>query len=181
MSNATRNAHRFDAPGAELFQAVFTSAFHDHVGTYQSEGKAMTLAEVARAIGKENKVRTVEAWRDGETVPRGADLFAVMAVLPVSFSNRLLSLIGIGGAKEMSPEEISFQEVAHAAASCTEMFIRHMEDGRVDHMEKAEQMRWARQMRDRLDKVLHGHDAPGKSGSTGKGNVAALPKRAGAQ
>lgn len=110
MPNATQNAHRFDPPGPDLFQAVFTAAFRDHVGTYDAEGKAITLSDLAREIGK--KPRTIEAWRDGETVPRGADLLALQAVLPASFTNRLLALAGLGGAYEMSPKGVAFQEIA---------------------------------------------------------------------
>lgn len=178
MPNATQNAHRFDPPGPDLFQAVFTAAFRDHVGTYDAEGKAITLSDLAREIGK--KPRTIEAWRDGETVPRGADLLALQAVLPASFTNRLLALAGLGGAYEMSPEGIAFQEIAQGAANYTEMFIRHMDDGRVDHMEKAETMRWAQQMHNRLGRLLHAADCPDAPAGARDGHVFDLPKRAGA-
>lgn len=151
MSNATQNAHRFDPPGAEVFQAVFTTALRDYVGTYNSEGKSMTLAELATAIGKEKSQRTVQSWRDGDSCPRGADLFAVMAVLPTGFSNRLLELAGLGGAQSLVGPGIDLHGLAADTASYLALHTNHMADGRIDHRERAVQEQKLRLMRDQID------------------------------
>ncbi|MHC8493401.1 hypothetical protein ACTU44_11910 [Thalassospira sp. SM2505] len=151
MSNATQNAHRFDPPSPDLFQAVFTTALRDYVGTYNSEGKAMTLAELAAAIGKEKSQRTVQSWRDGDSCPRGADLFAVMAVLPAGFSNRLLELAGLGGAQSLVGPGIDLHALAADTASYLAVHTNHMADGRIDHRERVVQEQKLRLMRDQID------------------------------
>lgn len=171
MPNSPVVAHLY----AEPFQVAFSAAFADCVGAYGGDGK-ITIAELSAATGI--KTRTLEAYRDGETVPRGLVLFQLMEVLPARFTNRLLALIGMGGARKMSPEEIDFHQVAQGAAEYTSAFVAHMADGRIDHIEKIEEIALARKLRDNLEHFLMAHDAP-KTNKPGKDNVAELPKRAG--
>ncbi|MFH1806860.1 MAG: helix-turn-helix transcriptional regulator [Pseudomonadota bacterium] len=142
-------AHRSTPVGYDRFQAEFTTAFCAHVGTYAREGKAMTLAQLAAALRK--SPRTVEAWRDGETVPRGADLWGIMAVLPPSFTNRLLALIGLGGAQAMSGPDIDLHMLAADTAHYVAVHAGHMADGRIDHRERLVEEQRLRLLRDQID------------------------------
>lgn len=160
---------------ADRFQVVFSAAFGDCVGTYGGEGK-MTIADLADATGI--KPRTLEAYRDGEMMPRGSVLFVLMGVLPPRFANRLLAEIGLGGARKMTPEQIDFHNVAAKASEYSNLFVQHMSDGRIDHIEQIEEINLARKMHDVLGRFLHSVDAPKIPGDDGK--VTKLAKRAGA-
>ncbi len=172
MPNATSNAQRFATPGYDLFQAVFTSAFRDYVGTYDSGGKFITVAGMASALGKKD-TRTVESWRDGESNPRGSDLFAVMAVLPPGFTNRLLSIVGLGGAQALMGEGIDLHVLASDTANYLALHANHMKDGRIDHRERVIQERKLRLMRDQIDLYFAGQvgESPDGLNTDFAGNV----------
>ncbi|PKR57476.1 hypothetical protein [Thalassospira lohafexi] len=152
-------AHLYTEP----FQVAFSAAFGDCVGTYGGDGK-ITLSELSDATGI--KTRTLEAYRDGETAPRGLVLFQLMEVLPARFTNRLLAQIGMGGARKMSPEEIDFHQIAQGAAEYTSAFVNHMSDGRIDHVEKIEEVDLARKLHDNLGQFLLRHDGPKSADQT---------------
>ncbi|KZC99722.1 MULTISPECIES: hypothetical protein [unclassified Thalassospira] len=161
---------------SDRFQVAFSAAFGDCVGTYGGDDK-ITINDLSAATGI--KKGTLEAYRDGQFVPRGFVLFQLMEVLPARFTNRLLALIGMGGARKMSPEEIDFHQVAQGAAEYTNAFVAHMADGRIDHVEQIEEIELARKLRDNLEHFLLAHDGP-KTGKGDGGKVTNLPKRAGA-
>ncbi|MBC05693.1 hypothetical protein [Thalassospira sp.] len=173
MSNDDANAHLT----AEKFQGAFSAAFAANVGTYQGDGK-ITIKDLAARTGI--KTRTLEGYRDHDCGPSGHKLMVLMDALPPRFANQILAMIGMGGAKQMTPEEISFHEVAEGAASYTAMFLNFMADGRIDHVERPELVKVARRMHDNLASFLHANDAP-KTNKPGKGNVAELPKRGAAR
>ncbi|WP_417624989.1 hypothetical protein [Paremcibacter congregatus] len=167
---------------ADRFQVAFSAAFGDCVGTYDGDGK-MTLAEVSAATGI--KPRNLEAYRDGETMPRGFGLFQLMEVLPERFTNRLLGEISMGGSRKMSPEEIDQHMIVCDAANYTKMFVDHMADGRIDHIEEIEAVKAGRRMYENLGRWLLSVDAPkesvkGKGKGKGGAKISTLPNRAGA-
>lgn len=164
---------------ADRLQSAFTMAFSDCVGTYGGDGK-MTLHELNEATGI--KLRTLESYRDGETVPRAHGLLLIMEVLPERFTNRLLAEIGMGGAKRMAPEDIDLHMIASDSAFFTNMFVNHMSDGRIDHIEKEQEIAVLRKAADNLNKFLHRHDAANRDANhdAKDGHVFDLPKRAGA-
>lgn len=178
MSNADVIAQLSD----DRFQAAFSVAFGDCVGTYGGDGK-VTMRELSHQTGI--PMRRLESYRDGETVPRAHGLMVIMEVLPARFANRLLAEIGMGGAKKMSPEDIDLHLVASDAANFTSMFVNHMADGRIDHVEKAQEIAVLRKVSENLNNLLHAHDAAEreatKAGKGKKSNVTQMAKRAGAQ
>ncbi|WP_417844810.1 helix-turn-helix domain-containing protein [Thalassospira sp.] len=119
----------------ETLQAVFTAAFRRVVGTYQNQNKAVTLAELARRTGI--KGRTLEAYRDGETLPSAINLVRIQAALPASFTNEIIALAGFGNAKRMSGREIDLHGINAQVAEFVATHAQHMADGRLDHMEIA--------------------------------------------
>jgi len=158
----------------EKFQGAFSEAFADCVGTYHGDGK-ITIADLSACTGI--KTRTLESYRDHESGPSGHKLMVLMEALGPRFTNRLLAKVGMGGAREMSPEEIGFHDVAEGAASYCQTFIRAMADNRIDHIERPELLKLARAMQDNLTRFLHNEDCtkPAKPRCT----VTDLPKRAG--
>ena len=171
MPNVPMIAHL----SADRFQVAFSAAFGDCVGTYDGDGK-MTLAEVSAATGI--KPRTLESYRDGECCPRGHGLMVLMEVLPARFTNRLLGEIGMGGARKMSPEEIDQHVVVSDAVNYTQMFVEHMADGRIDHIEQIEAIKAGRRMQENLSRWLLSVDAPKECGPV-KATVTVLKKRVG--
>ncbi|RCK40465.1 hypothetical protein [Thalassospira xiamenensis] len=126
MPNITPIAH-------ETVQAVFTAAFRRHVGSYDAENKAITIADLSKAT--RIKRRTLEAYRDGETLPGMVNLIAIMAHLPATFANEIHALAGIGKAEKLSPGAVTIhQAMAHASAVLAQ-HADHMADGILDHRE----------------------------------------------
>ena len=119
----------------ETLQAVFTAAFRRVVGTYQNQNKAITLAELARRTGI--KGRTLEAYRDGETLPSAINLVRIQAALPASFTNEIIGLAGFGNAKRMTGREIDLHGIHAQVAEVVARHAAHMSDGRLDHREIA--------------------------------------------
>lgn len=145
MANTTPIAH-------ETVQAVFTSAFRRHVGTYEAENKAMTLADLAKAA--RIKRRTLEAYRDGETLPGMVNLLAIMGHLPATFSNEIYALAGLGKAERLSPGAVTIhQAMAHAGAVLSQ-HVQHMADGRLDHREAAKDIDAMHHLLDTLHQAI---------------------------
>ncbi|PKR54438.1 helix-turn-helix transcriptional regulator [Thalassospira marina] len=122
----------------ETLQAVFTTAFRRAVGTYQNQNKAITLAELARQTGI--KARTLEAYRDGESLPSAINLVRIQGALPASFSNEIIALAGLGDAKRMTGREIDLHGINAQVAEFVATHAQHMADGRIDHAEMAVEM-----------------------------------------
>ncbi len=122
----------------ETLQAVFTTAFRRVVGTYQNQNKAITLADLARRTGI--KSRTLEAYRDGETLPLAINLVRIQAALPASFTNEIIALAGFGNAKRMTGREIDLHGINAQVSEFVATHAQHMADGRLDHMEIAAEM-----------------------------------------
>jgi hypothetical protein len=155
----------------DALQAEFTSAFRQVVGTYQSENKAVTVHDLAVATGI--KQRTLEAYRDGEMVPRTVVMLHLMAALPGSFTNRVLALAGMGQAIKMTAKQIDLHCLAAEATGFVATHAEHMRDGRLDHREVAAEIELARAMHSTLGDFIASNGKGGAPGIAGK--VAAFP------
>ncbi|OSQ38990.1 helix-turn-helix domain-containing protein [Thalassospira mesophila] len=142
----------------ETVQAVFTAALRRVVGTYQSENKHITLREMAQETGI--KQRTLEAYRDGECLPNGVNMLRIMAALPVSFANEVLSLAGFGGVQKLSPSETNLHLIASQAADYLQKHMEHMRDGKLDPHEIAKERDALSGLYNRLGAFLAAAAAP---------------------
>jgi hypothetical protein len=126
MANTPPIAH-------EAVQSVFTGAFRRHVGTYDAENKAITLKALSK--GGVIKPRTLECYRDGESLPGMVNFLTIARFLPATFSNEILALAGLGKAEKLSPGSVTIHQAMAHAAEVLAQHSQHMADGILDHRE----------------------------------------------
>lgn len=141
-------------------------------------GKPMSVDALVEATGLDR--RTIEAYRRGEATPCLSKLLRLVAVLGPSLLNDVLALAGLGGAERLGgagqPDSYGLNaELAQAVG----MMGRHLQDGRFDHREMAEQREMVGHMQDLLGRWVASYDRSQGCAPAGGGNVSTLHRDVG--
>jgi hypothetical protein len=108
----------------------FRLAFMRRVG-----GRGMPFAELADKTGLQ--VRTLKAWRDGQTMPHLGNWLTLCAVLGADFASETLHIVGMGG---VEPVDVGHSNAPQCVAELAEQVnnITHrLVDGKFCHSDKA--------------------------------------------
>lgn len=116
----------------ELLRESFRSAIRSRVGP----GLDLERDDLHRITGIDE--RTLDSYRNGENLPTLPKFFQIVASLETDFLNSLLNIIGIGGAHRLDPEEANPFIVFSNMAEESRVLAKCLEDGRLDHTERAE-------------------------------------------
>lgn len=114
----------------KIAAAVFADAFSGYVGLGR-----LSIEDLAGAT--DIPARTLRSYQSGEATPGLLNLLRIACVLPASFSNDLIALAGLGGARRLDGEAKSVATVGAAMADELRIICGTLEDGRIDHKERA--------------------------------------------
>ncbi|PLX36966.1 MAG: hypothetical protein C0605_07815 [Hyphomicrobiales bacterium] len=117
---------------------AFSDALRVHVG----RGKPWSVEALAAATALD--FATVKGYHAGANGPSLAKFLTIAAVLPDEFINRVLALAGFGGAARLEPDAVSALTVNRQISDLMAQFAAALEDGRIDHRERAELVASAR-------------------------------------
>ena len=145
---------------SERFQNA-QRAITDALALYVGPGRRFGCDALADATGIH--VGAIRTYLRGEATPSVANLLAMMASLPPEFTNAVLAHAGLGGARRIEAGEIAAGRVNTILAEGAAMVSRHLEDGRVDHRERAEEARVLRELGTRIGEYVAGLERGGKS------------------
>lgn len=106
-------------------------AIRRHVGRQ----RAFSIEQFRRKIGA--SASTVEKMMAGETTPGLALLLTIKRELPPEFTNDLLELSALTGARRIAGTDKSAALLAADLADQTALIVRALADGHIDHREKA--------------------------------------------
>jgi transcriptional regulator with XRE-family HTH domain len=90
-------------------------------------------ALIAERLGK--SVRTVEAYRYGETLPSADDMLALYPVLGPAFVNELLATVGMGRVRWLNKDANCPHKVLSKTANAAAVLADALQDKRIDHIE----------------------------------------------
>ncbi len=121
---------------AAIVQDVAAGAMRRALGLFVGQGRAHSIDAVAAAT--EIPERTLRSYQAGEATPGLANLYRIKAVLPPAFANELLALSGLGGARRLDSSAKAAAIVMTELATETALFAKALQDGRLDHIERAE-------------------------------------------
>ena len=131
---------------ADNLREIVTDALRAEMGF----GKPLSVAEVAVLIGE--RERTVKSHHQGTNMPPVDTLLRYAAVLPPRFAARVLAPAGIGGIVATDGAACTPHELTARMAEKAAVLIRMLEDGKIDHRERAE---LAACLPELLDKLTH--------------------------
>jgi hypothetical protein len=98
-------------------------------------------------------------YRRGECTPPLAVFIALAAVLPPSFANHVMALAGLVCTRIDDGLKTTPHGTLTGLLRRAEMISRHLEDGRIDHQERPEQIRELRGLVDELNAYVAGLEA----------------------
>lgn len=109
------------------------SAYRDALSLFVGRGKRFEIKDVAAATGMHPD--TLCRALTGTSCPDWANTVALMAVLPVEFSEMILRPAGITGARRIDGE-IHPSAVLSETADAVSALAAALADGRIDHTER---------------------------------------------
>lgn len=109
----------------------FGRALRRHIG----RGCPESVAAFSQRIGLSHK--TVEKMVAGEATPGLASLLSMQAALPASFTNDLIEVARLTGARRLDGEAQSAALVLAGLSEQAAEIARDLADGRLDHQERA--------------------------------------------
>lgn len=140
----------------ELVQKRLTEALRKHVGL----GRSFSVSDFSVATGIPE--RTIKSYQGGQATPGLSYLLRMMAVLPVEFTDMVLSPAGLGNVSRTDGTGTNSLAV-HAMASELNSLIAQAlaNDGVIDHREESEMEPTVRSLQARCNAWLSKRDVSG--------------------
>lgn len=102
---------------------------------FVGRGKLFSVEMVAEATGISGSA--IEKYLAGDATPGMAALLRILAVLPEAFANHLLDLAGLTGAYRVGDAPVSEASALTDKLTAAQALAKALEDGRIDHQERA--------------------------------------------
>ena len=135
----------------EINEALVTKRFASAFGMHVGRGKALTVEQFCQITGFES--RSVGGWIRGESSPYLFRFLSIASVLPPPFLNQVIEISGLHGAYETEGTCDSYM-ILSKAAHLVAKISTDAEDGKIDHIERSEQVPLARELHALLGKFL---------------------------
>jgi len=116
----------------DIVAETFCDAFRRRVGSGPNKVRLDDLSDFV-AID----VRTLKAWRDGQSSPQIHMLLKLAAYFGPAFMSEILCPAGQGGVDVLEPVDLAPQETATDLATTTAELLQRLRDGKFCHIDRA--------------------------------------------
>ncbi|MEM7047274.1 MAG: hypothetical protein AAF442_06460 [Pseudomonadota bacterium] len=110
---------------------------------YIGRGRTYSIDEFAQRT--DIPQRTLSSWIQRLSTPRLYGWLQCAEILPADFAQRTLEIIGLTGLHR-THGSVTSHELHVKAADLTALIARHLLDGKIDHIEQAQQVEPIRQL-----------------------------------
>lgn len=133
MSAVNQDRSQFTELDTQVVQQTVADAINRQVGRGFDQTHPDIFARTINVLA-----RTLKGWRLAERNPELTAFLKISNALGPDFVNSVLALIGMGRAERLTPTELKAPEVLTAMMEEGMRLSKCLEDGHLDHMEKAE-------------------------------------------
>ena len=126
------------------------------MGAFVGRGLAWSVDALAAETGI--AVSTLRDYLAGHATPGLPNLLKLLTALPSEFADMVLMPAGLGGCRRLAMGEAGPLTLNAKASELVAMIGLHLEDGRIDHVEEAQQVPLVRRLRAACDRFLAGRD-----------------------
>jgi len=110
----------------------FCDVFRRRVG---NAPRKIRFDELSDAV--EIDVRSLKAWRDGQSSPQFHNILKLAAYFGPSFMSEIIHPAGQGGVDVLEPVDLAPQETATDLATTTAELLQRLRDGKFCHIDRA--------------------------------------------
>jgi len=137
----------------EICKERFTTLLREQVGP----GKRFGTEAASEALGIDR--RTIESYLSGENLPPARNLLRMFYLFGPDFADGLLHLAGLFGCQREAAQPVTDFALNAETAAMMAVIGAALQDGRVDHRERALVLRHTRKLRELLDDWITENDA----------------------
>lgn len=139
----------------------FRNTFADVLRRYVGHGCVWSVAALAQESGL--PARRLYAFMEAEYEAKGSDIAIIAAFLPATFLRDVYASAGVTNVSKDQQPMTNPHKVQSSICVAAADLAQHLEDGRLDHVERAKFLPVAERLRDDLNAWISGNVTPIRS------------------